>query len=797
MAVLQMRQLCGSKRNRSRTTQAVFAALALAVVALPSRSTGQVMLNEILADNRAAVANGGSFPDYIELHNPTESTVDIGGWSLTDDPLVAQKFVFPTSTSISPGGHLIVWADSDFGSPGIHCGFALGAKGDVVRLCAAGGATVVDEIAFGMQVGDISLGRVPDGSGAWTANQPSAGFANSAVMLGDAAQLRINEWMARPATGEDWLEVFNAGDRPVALGGLVLTDTPGGMPGNRAVPANSFIGPRGFIQFFASDLAQPDADHLDFKLSAEGETLTIYAANRSTLLERVVYGAQSQSTSQGRAPDGSDNIISFTGTSITPGASNFRQLTNVAVSEVLSHTDPPFEDAIELQNLTPAPLDISHWWLSDSGSQPRKYRIPAGTIIPAHSFKVFYHAQFGAGANGFALDSAEGDDVFLSAGDATGNLTGEQTFVRFGALKNGISIGRLATSAGVDFVPMSRRTFGMDNPATVVQFRQGAGASNAAPRVGPVVINEIMFHPPEIGGQPNPDGEFIELHNPTALPARLYDQLVPTNTFRLREGVVFDFPQDTSIAPGGFLLLVSFDPATAPEKLSAFRAACSVPPDVPVLGPYTGKLSDSGEILELLEPDEPQGPLTSNPGFVPYMLTERIKYAAGAPWPGATAGSGRSLQRRVALDHGNEPLNWAASPPTAGRVNVLDSDGDGMPDTWEEEHELDPELAADANEDPDLDGAGNLQEYLAGTDPGEAASVFAFTNVAYEGGALRLRFHAAQSRAYSLQVRDSLSSGGWQTVTNLPAGSTGEREILTPAQTNAAQFFRLSTSTAP
>jgi hypothetical protein len=45
-----------------------------------------------------------------------------------------------------------------------------------------------------------------------------------------------------------------------------------------------------------------------------------------------------------------------------------------------------------------------------------------------------------------------------------------------------------------------------------------------------------------------------------------------------------------------------------------------------------------------------------------------------------------------------------------------DSDGDGMPDGWEVDNNLDP-LVDDANQDPDGDALTNLQEYQAGTDP--------------------------------------------------------------------------------
>jgi hypothetical protein len=57
---------------------------------------------------------------------------------------------------------------------------------------------------------------------------------------------------------------------------------------------------------------------------------------------------------------------------------------------------------------------------------------------------------------------------------------------------------------------MSARTFGVDDPANVEEFRAGTGVTNVYPRIGPVVISEVMYHPPDLGTNDNVADEFIE-----------------------------------------------------------------------------------------------------------------------------------------------------------------------------------------------------------------------------------------------------------------------------------------------
>ncbi|MDF7776157.1 pectate lyase [Sphingomonas sp. AOB5] len=64
----------------------------------------------------------------------------------------------------------------------------------------------------------------------------------------------------------------------------------------------------------------------------------------------------------------------------------------------------------------------------------------------------------------------------------------------------------------------------------------------------------------------------------------------------------------------------------------------------------------------------------------------------------------------VLIDSQAQVGGW---PELAPGKAAVDSDGDGMPDTWERAHELDPKSAADGNADRNGDGITNLEDWLA------------------------------------------------------------------------------------
>jgi hypothetical protein len=763
---------------------------------------GRLVLNEILANNVNLAESDGTIADWVELHNGTSTNINLADLSLSDTSLVPRRFVFPAGAVIPAGGFYTLRFDPNVLPSATNSGFGLKKTGGSLYLFdnLPNGGGLIDGITYGLQAVDFSIGRMPNGSTNWVLALPTRNAGNLAASLGVIAQLKVNEWMAAPASGSDWFEIYNPNPQPVALGGLFLTDDLS-TPATRKkyqIPALSFVGTGlyGFQQFFADDPI--GGDHTGFKLSNTGEAVGISNPDGS-VIDSVTFGAQQIGVSQGRLPDGDANTVSFSG-SASPADSNYLPLPDVVINEALSHTDLPLEDAIELRNLSGSAVNIGGWFLSDAKHTLKKYRIPDGTVLPANGFKVFYENQFNSApgsVTSFSLSSAKGDEVYLSVANTNGALTGYRASAEFGAAQNGVSFGRYQTSVGIDFVAMAQRTFGTDNPDTVQQFRTGTGLPNSAPKVGPIVISEIMYHPPDVGTNDNVVDEFIEFHNITGSAVSLYDPAYPTNVWKLKKAVTFSFPANVTIPANAYFVVVSFDPGTNAAALAAFRSKYSVPGAVPVFGPYLGKLNNASDSIEIHKPDAPQQPPALDAGFVPYILVDRIKYADLPPWPTAPDGTGASLQRINDLAYGNDPVNWTSGNPTPGRTMNQDTDGDGLPDDWEIANGLDPNNAVGvngANGDPDNDGMTNLQEYQAGTDPHSSASNLRLQIISLNP--IRLRFVAQPNRSYTIEYATDLGTT-WTKLLDVDPVATQTTFDILDDPGPVRRFYRIRTPKSP
>jgi hypothetical protein len=325
----------------------------------------------------------------------------------------------------------------------------------------------------------------------------------------------------------------------------------------------------------------------------------------------------------------------------------------IVINEVLAHAHAEASDWVELYNLSSSPVHIGGWFLSDNENDLDRYEIPADTIIPPRGYYVLYEVtQFGnpldPGARKLFAFSENRDVTCLFSGDDP-VFPGCLIVQPFGASETSMPFGRYRTSTGrYDFVTMSLPT---------------PGTANAYPLVGPVVINEIMYHPPD-----DADAEYVELLNISGGPVMLFDP-VTLEPWRLQAdtGVDFWFPRDppVTLQADEHLLLIR-----DADAMDAYH----VPADANVFDWGSGKLNNGGEALRLLKP----GDVDVN-GIRYWILVDEVAYSDGAhgdtfadgidPWPTEADGSGLSLNRIFPSRYGNDPNNWQATIPSPGSVN--------------------------------------------------------------------------------------------------------------------------------
>ena len=151
-------------------------------VALTTAPQTPVVINELMADNQAALADPqGEYDDWIELHNVTTTEVDLTGHYLSDEPNNPRKWQFPAGTVIPPDGYLLVWADEDgSATSGLHASFRLAKEGEELFLTDtdANFNAVLDHVAFGPQPPDLSYGRTAADEDVWSVMEPTPGAQN-------------------------------------------------------------------------------------------------------------------------------------------------------------------------------------------------------------------------------------------------------------------------------------------------------------------------------------------------------------------------------------------------------------------------------------------------------------------------------------------------------------------------------------------------------------------------------------------------------------------------------------------
>ena len=280
------------------------------------------LLNEVLARNIAgATAPWGARADWVELYNAAASDFNLSGMRLGASRDFNQAWTFPNGSTVPPGGYLAVWCDvnqppSSVAGADMNTAQSLGDDRGALYLFNTAG-DVVDVVAWGFQIADLSIGRV---GAEWRLLASATRAATNAApaTLGPVASLRINEWFDGGA-GPDWLELYNSDAAPVDLGALFITDDPSerGVTKYQIAPLN-FIAARGWARLWGEGVVPVGNQQTNFSLDNSGESLRLSAADLS-LIDSISFGAQTVGISEGRLPDGQAVRGSL---GPTPGAAN-------------------------------------------------------------------------------------------------------------------------------------------------------------------------------------------------------------------------------------------------------------------------------------------------------------------------------------------------------------------------------------------------------------------------------------------------------------------------------------------
>jgi hypothetical protein len=237
---------------------------------------------------------------------------------------------------------------------------------------------------------------------------------------------------------------------------------------------------------------------------------------------------------------------------------------------------------------------------------------------------------------GVNLLALQGMNVFTTSADLliSFELTAEET-TQF----------ELPAGGGIYAGPLSLGASGWVKARSFTDGRWSA-LNEALFAVGPVAeslrLTELMYHPAETGNPDDPNTEYLELTNIGAQPINLH-------LVRFTDGIDFTFPR-FELAPGGYCLVV--------QDAAAFAARYG--PGLPVVGQYTGSLSNGGERLELQD--------------AAGRIIHAFEYSDG--WYSATDGRGFSLTLKnpATVDPNalGEAGNWRASARSGGSPGLPD-----------------------------------------------------------------------------------------------------------------------------
>ena len=526
--------------------------------------TNPIILSEILSSNITYPATNGKFLDFIEIHNTTDSPLDVSGYMISDDG-ESIGYTFPNGTIIQAHGYIVCWCDKESESDN-YAAFGIAKRGGDV-ICLFNSANVmVDRYEVPRTNDNVPLIRLNDGS--WTTGEyATPGYENTAEGYdawlnysgGGITGVVISEIMSGSSYSiidseghqGDWVELWNRSDAKVELDGCFLSDDPADR--TKWLIENLTLAPDERIVIRCNGDVAGEGE-ADFALTRTGCTV-ILTGYRGNIMDQVTVPQLGKDSSWALADDDTYYETSLA----TPGFENSDAgydawlsavgyiAPELVISEVVTANRSTILSAagrlcdwVELYNPTSAPIVLDRVYLSDDPADRMKWQLPEITLEAGE--RMVIPCSGGGAPEGEADFSLNRDGVTMILSGAVGNVIDQVNVPRMDEDRS------WALQSNGTYAESAFPSPGYENTeAGYMAFRATQAPS------GPLIISEVM--PSNCSYMLQSDGKYydwLELKNISSSPVdltgyTLSDDPGTPNKFRL---------PDVTLDPGETIVII-------------------------------------------------------------------------------------------------------------------------------------------------------------------------------------------------------------------------------------------------
>jgi len=722
----------------------------------PAPAIPSIVVNEVLTHTSTSV-------DFIELFNPSGAEVNVGGWFLTDDPSVPKKFRIPDGTTIEGGGYLVFTEPLFNPTPGYGTSFTLSAEGEKVFLFSGDAATNLTGYSHGFNFGaaaeGVTFGRylISTGEEQFPAQiTPTPGGLNSGPLIPNVVISEIH-YNPRPG-GDAFVEIKNRTGSPVPLYDTMR-------------PTNTWrVNGIGFV--FPTNVMLP----------AGGLALIVETPPAAFRSKYSVPAAVPVFGPYGGTLQDSGELVELQ-------RLDFRGTNNVAwvtLDAVRYNDRAPWPVAADGAGASLQRINANSYgneptnWLAATPTPGGTYPAGAAPTITAHPASQFVVASL---------------NVFFSViASPTGPLRYQWRF-------NGGNIFD-ATNSTYSIINVQPSHAGRYSVA-VFNDSGSAESTNAILTVGiPATITE------------NPTNIAIRVPtDPRANPTNRV-AVFRANAISMNPPLSYQWRfNSNNIAPNTpWFTGVTSNILTLTNVLVDHGGAydCAVSDALGTIYTLPATLSALVELTFLERPAS-----QTNVAGSPFTVSAVI---AGTPAPFTYYWKSNSFlignlrtnvtwsfftitsvlantSTRYQLVVSNLASIGQGTQASFTNTTVLDGDGDGIPDFFELLHGPNA-TDFDPAGDKDGDGMRNLAEYLAGTDPSDAASFLKIDQTTVPGAATVL-FGAVPGKTYTVQYTDRLPDGAWLKLADIVSKPAARVETIPDPNWSTNRYYRVVTPRQP